>query len=473
MKTFLTKYRIISIALTVLLFFSYVIPDIIKYPLLLIILLTELLRFLAIKKGYKIKPKFQKVLKIIFVLLLVVISGLELRFRWFIGNINHAQEEVQFEMVGLNDFNISELNELNGYSIGLLNDKNSNIGYKAPQSFFEEKSLDLDYKLYEDYIEMIDALVNQEVDLIVLPYGYKETLAEYSEIANKLDLVHTVYSASIKQDVEIISNNSDVLNLVLIGGDNPIVGKSTSGFNYDVIVVYSINFKTHESVMLSIPRDSYIYSSCSQRLDKITHTGWYGANCLTDTLTDFLGIEMSQYILIDFKGLINVVDSIGGVWIDVEQAIDEQDENRDFTNMIHIDPGYQLLDGQQALAFLRHRHTLSTGAIGRSENHEKFLIALLQQMAKPSSLLKINSLFSALEESALTNISSQDFSKYYEKSLSMLASVGVDGIVPEQVSLSGHGDLIWTPSFGMNLYYFVLDQESVDAVQTAFQNVQE
>lgn len=468
-----SKYRVLQIILIVLLYFSYIVPSIIKYHLIGLIIIVELFKYGAAKKGYKFKYKLHKTLNIILIIIIVIISGLEFRFRWFIGNINHAQEEVQFEFVGLNDLNIGDISEFDGLSIGMLNDKSSNIGYKAPTQFLEDNKLTSDIHLYQGYIDLINALMNQEVDVVVLPYGYKETLAEYTEIVNKLDLVHTVYSASVTQDVEVVSNNSDVLNLVLIGGDNPIVGKSTSGFNYDVIIVYSINFKTHESVMLSIPRDSYIYSTCEQRLDKITHTGWYGANCLTDTLSNFLGISISQYMLIDFKGLINVVDSIGGVWIDVETAIDEQDENRDFTNMIHIDPGYQLLDGQQALAFLRHRHTLSTGAIGRSENHEKFLIALMQQMAQPSSLFRVNGLFSALETSTLTNISSKDISNYYEKALSMLASVGVDGIIPQQVSLSGSGDLIWTESFGMNLYYYVLNKDSVDTVKKAFLEVQE
>lgn len=473
MKSIITKYRLISITFIILLFVSYVIPSIVKYSIIGIILTFEIFRFISLRNGKRFKSKNHKIFKTIIIIILVIISGFEIRFRYFIGNINHTQEEVQFDIVALKDFDISELSELDGLTVGLISDKSSITSYKAPIVFFEENNLKLEIKLFDETIELIDALIDQNVDIIVLPYGYMSTLSEYTEIVNKLEKVHTIYTASILQDVEIVSNNSDVLNLVLIGGDNPITGKSTAGFNYDVIVVYSINFKTHESVMLSIPRDSYIYSTCAGKLDKITHTGWSGASCLTDTLTEFLGIEINQYMLIDFSGLINVVDSIGGVWIDVETAIDEQDENRDFDNMIHIDPGYQLLDGQQALAFLRHRHTLSTGALARSENHEIFLIALMQQLAQPSSLLKINSLFSALEESTLTNISGKDLSSYYQKALSMLTSVGVDGIIPEQVSLSGNGQLIWTPSFGMNLYYYVLDKSSVDGVKEAFQAIQD
>ena len=127
----------------------------------------------------------------------------------------------------------------------MLNDKTSTIGYKGPIQFFEENNINIENKLYDDYIALINAVVDEEVDVVVLPYGYKSTFSEYTEVANKLNLLHTIYSTSVFQDVEVISNNSDVLNLVLIGGDNPIVGKSTSGFNYDVIVVYSVNFKPH------------------------------------------------------------------------------------------------------------------------------------------------------------------------------------------------------------------------------------
>lgn len=457
----------------ILLSFSYVVPSLIRNILYILLIGYELFRFYARSKSKSINKNLHKSITIILLVLFVSLSAFEIRFRLFLDNINNSQEEIQFEFVALNNLNIQDVSELNQFSLGLLEDKSSKIGYLAPHEFLDQNEIKMDEAYYQDYVQLIHALINEEVEVIVLPFGYENTFSENSELADFMNQIHIIYSASILLNVESVNINTDILNIVFIGGDNPIVGKSTAGFNYDVIVVYSVNFKTHESAMMSIPRDSYVYTSCSQKMDKITHSGWYGASCLTDTLSGFLDIDINNYMLIDFKGLISLVDSLGGVWIDVEYKIDEQDENRDFENMIHIDPGYQLLDGQHALAFLRHRKTLAGGANTRSDNHEKFLIALMEQLAQTSSIFKINGLISALQDTALTNISSSNMSEYYQKALSFISSVGVGGIVPEQTSLSGYGDMIYTPSFKADLYYYVLDEASVQQAREVFQAVQD
>lgn len=261
------------------------------------------------------------------------------------------------------------------------------------------------------------------------------------------------------------------MNIVLIGGDNPIQGNSTSGFNYDVIIVVSYNFKTQESAMISIPRDAYIYSTCTSKRDKITHTGWYGADCLTATLTKFLDIPINHYMLIDFEGLIDVVDSLGGVEIDIPQRIEEQDENRSFDDLIVLEPGIQKLNGREALAFLRHRKTLADGALGRSNNHEAFMLAMIKELAKPTKWWRIGGFLNTVQKSVLTNLNGQSIVDLYNQANLILNSDGVEALMPERLELEGHGSMIYTPSFGANLYYYVLDSQSVNAIKTKLKSI--
>lgn len=467
----------INIAVIILIFigilFSKAIPSPLKPWLLGLIVIIEGVRF---GLRYITKKSFKSETKLVFTLLILftffAFLFFEVRFRNLLNNINQDFDSYDVHFVSTENMSYASAKELDGQSIGLLSDETSLVSHQFPKEIVQENELSVDWIYYEDYYQMISALNNGLVDLIVLPGGYRESFGSIEGLTDIVMNFHTVYSEIRSRESEVIESNEDMLNIVLIGGDNPIVGKSTAGFNYDVIVVLSMNMTTGESRMLSIPRDSYIHLTCTNKKDKITHTGWFGASCLTNTLTKFLGIEVSHYALVDFKGLIEIVDSLGGIWIDVESKIVEQDENRDFNNLITIEPGYQKLDGQQALAFLRHRKTLSGGATTRSMNHEKFILALMKQLAQPSSLLNINSFISGIENTVLTNLTNVELMHYYDASTKLLSKKGIDGILPESVHLDGYGDSIYNESFGANLYYYVLTNESVKAVQDAFQSIQ-
>lgn len=466
-----------NIVIIVLIFigilFSKAIPSSLKPWLLGLITIIESVRF-----GLKFltKKAFKSEIKLVFTLLILIVFFaflfFEVRFRNLLNNINQDFDSYDVHFVSTENLSYVSAKELDGQTIGLLSDETSLVSHQFPKEIIEENELSVEWVYYEDYYQMISALNNDLVDLIVLPGGYRESFGSIEGLTDIVKNFYTVYSEIRSRESEVIEANEELLNIALIGGDNPIQGQSTAGFNYDVIVVLSMNMTTGESKMLSIPRDSYIHLTCTNKKDKITHTGWFGAGCLTNTLTQFLGINVSHYALVDFKGLIEIVDSLGGIWIDVETKIVEQDEYRNFDNMITIEPGYQKLNGQEALAFLRHRKTLAGGANTRSENHEKFVLALMKQLAQPSSLLSINSFIRGIENTVLTNLTKDDLMHYYDTSTKLLSKNGIDAILPESVHLDGYGDSIYNDSFGANLYYYVLTNESVKAIQDAFQSIQ-
>ena len=454
-------------------FFSKIIPSTIKPWILGLIALIELIRF---GLRFKTRKLLKMNVKIIFTVLisLVFISFLffELRFRGLLNNINQSFDSYDVHFVSTENITYSSVDELNGKSIGILSDVNSLVSHQLPKEIIEENELDVNWQTFDTYGEMLFALNNAEIEIIVLPGGYKESFGSIEGMSDIVSKFYTVYSEVRQRAVEVVETNKDVLNIVLIGGDNPIKGQSTAGFNYDVIVVLSMNLETGESRMLSIPRDAYIKLSCTNKMDKITHSGWFGAKCLTDTLSDFLDIEVNKYALVDFNGLIEIVDGLGGIWIDVESKIVEQDENRNFDNLITIEPGYQLLDGQHALAFLRHRKTLAGGAIARSENHEKFIVALMKQLAQPSGILNFNGFISGVGNAVLSNLTSDEMAHYYDAGIKLIGQKGIDGILPVSLHLEGYGDSIYSENFGANLYYYVLEDDSVKQIQTSFGEIQ-
>lgn len=461
---------ILSAILALTLLFASIIPTIYRWIFIGLILVLDLLAYLWVNKGKDRRRNnlIHVIVKTVLILFVLIPNSL---FYGFISQISTKTESYEVNFVGLDSTVFTSVQELKGKKIGILNDETSKIGYIYPKQINEENDLNIKFVEYGSYIEAIQALQNKKINIIVLPGGYEKTFSSIEDFEIDTTVLHKIWSETFKEKVSLFTPESDVLNIVLIGGDNPIQGNTISGFNYDVIIVVSYNFKTQESAMISIPRDAYIYSTCTSKHDKITHTGWYGADCLTATLTKFLDIPINHYMLIDFEGLIDVVDSLGGVEIDIPQRIEEQDENRSFDDLIVLKPGIQKLNGREALAFLRHRKTLADGALGRSNNHEAFMLAMIKELAKPTKWWRIGGFLNTVQKSVLSNLNGQSIVDLYNQANLILKSDGIEALMPERLELEGHGSMIYTPSFGANLYYYVLDSQSVNAIKTKLKSI--
>lgn len=461
---------ILSAILAIILLFASIIPTIYRWIFIAVILILDLTAYLWVNKGkdHRRNNRIHVIVKAVLILFILIPNSL---FYGFISQLSTKTESYEVNFVSLDSTKLTSVLELKDKKVGILNDETSKVGYIFPKRINEENGLNIKFVEYGSYIEAIQALQNKKINIIVLPGGYEKTFSSIEDFKIDTTILHKVWFETFKEKVSLFAPESDVMNIVLIGGDNPIQGNSTSGFNYDVIIVVSFNFKTQESAMISIPRDAYIYNTCTSKRDKITHLGWYGADCLTVTLSKFLDIPINHYMLIDFKGLIDVVDSLGGVEIEIPQRIEEQDENRNFDDLIVIESGLQKLNGREALAFLRHRKTLADGALGRSNNHEMFMLSMVKELAKPTKWWRIGGFLNTVQKSVLTNLSGKSIVNLYNQANLILKTSGIESLLPERLELEGHGSMIYTPSFGANLYYYVLDSQSVNVIKKKLKSI--
>ena len=114
-----------------------------------------------------------------------------------------------------------------------------------------------------------------------------------------------------------------------------------------------------------------------------------------DTVKHFTGLPINYLITVNFHGFKEIVDKLGGIWMDVDRRyyhVNNGTAAEDYAN-INIMPGYQLLSGEQALDFVRYRHT--DDDYHRIARQQEFVRALKQQFSHDSSL-KIPSLISTL-----------------------------------------------------------------------------
>ena len=114
-----------------------------------------------------------------------------------------------------------------------------------------------------------------------------------------------------------------------------------------------------------------------------------GSKGALDTVKHLTGLPINYLITVNFRGFIEIVDRVGGVWVDVDRRYFNKNVGTEATNFSNIDlqPGYQLLKGRDALAYVRYRHTDSD--LYRLARQQQFVKALKQQISSNFSVWKI------------------------------------------------------------------------------------
>ncbi|MGE5703387.1 MAG: LCP family protein [Clostridia bacterium] len=174
---------------------------------------------------------------------------------------------------------------------------------------------------------------------------------------------------TVKPGVSPAYEPDQSISMVILGRDTR---KKAGGLNTDVMMVASINPNNKKVTMLSIPRDTRIKLSGYQGYEKINAVYALGegqkrlaerngqkpmengVTLVKQTLEDVLGIPIQYYVEVDFQGFQAVIDQLGGVKVNVDRKL-VYDDPTDGTH-INLKPGLQVLNGDQALDYVRHRH---------------------------------------------------------------------------------------------------------------------
>jgi len=157
------------------------------------------------------------------------------------------------------------------------------------------------------------------------------------------------------------------------------VGFDFGTANSDSLMLLHIG--TGRPVLISIPRDSYVpipgfgYNKINAAL------GFGGPSLLVRTVENVTGLRIDHFVEIGFAGLVTVVDEVGGVRICLPAAL------HDYDSGVNLKAGCQTLDGAQALAFVRDRHSFADEDLQRIQDQRAFLKALLDKATSPGVYL--------------------------------------------------------------------------------------
>ncbi len=158
--------------------------------------------------------------------------------------------------------------------------------------------------------------------------------------------------------------------------------------------------------MVSIPRDSYV-NIPGYTFMKINAAYVLGGMDLTKkTIESILDVHIDYYVVLNTKGIVKLVDLMGGVDVDVDKDMFYTDKAQDL--YINLKQGKQKLDGKQAEGFVRFRHD-GLGDLGRIQRQQKFLNALSSRLANPSSLIKSPFILGLIRDNVRSNLSIKKF----------------------------------------------------------------
>jgi len=217
--------------------------------------------------------------------------------------------------------------------------------------------------------------------------------------------------AAVVQTVLPDWQGTDRINILLLGidkrDDEPIEGTRS-----DTIILASIDPVTKSAAMVSLPRDMWVSipgctytQGCSggqQRINVAHAVG--GPDLARRTVTADFGVPIQFYARVDFRGFEQLVDAAGGVVIDVDWPVkDDEYPTEDYGyQRIYFGPGPQLMDGRTALQYARSRHGMSDFA--RAGRQQKVIVGLRTRALQLNMLSRAPELVSIIQNSLSTDL---------------------------------------------------------------------
>lgn len=207
------------------------------------------------------------------------------------------------------------------------------------------------------------------------------------------------------------TQRKDGVYTILLAGNDDGTG------NTDTIMVGKIDTVRHTMDFVSIPRDTIINVEWDNRkLNSVywgsKNNGGNGIDALRSHVKKLIGFDVDCYAVADLESIIEVVDVMGGVYFDVPFEM-----NYDDGPVIHLQPGYQLLDGYEAMGLCRYRDGYVNGDLERIEVQHQFLKTVAEQFISLGNIPNIGKVSKILAESMDTNLTAANIAYFIRQAL--------------------------------------------------------
>lgn len=364
----------------------------------------------------------------------------------FLGSVfQEVKETEEYYVVVRDDGKYDTINDLDGeriYAFQIENDVQEDINNQANVIF----------ETGDNLVDLGNNLLDEKIEAILVSSSQYTMISE--EIENFEDETKIIYTSDheIVKTTEVNSEDSKytiengVFNVYISGIDTS--GSISNVSRSDANIIATVNTKTHEVLLTSIPRDYYVTLHSKGAKDKLTHSGIYGINETVTTVEDLLDIDINYYVRVNFTTVIKLVDVLGG--------IDVYSSNSFSRGGYTFSQGYNHLNGDAALVFSRERYSFASGDNQRVKNQQAVIEAIAKKVLNSTTLLtRYTDILDSLQGSFQTNIEQDEMSSLVRSQLSNMSSWTF-----KNNALEGTGSYGPTYSMGSTQLYIMLPNET-------------
>lgn len=245
--------------------------------------------------------------------------------------------------------------------------------------------------------------------LLVLVSGVTIVVASiYLDVSNRFGLTHKAVvndrkETGVVRQRELDFGERSPFSVLLLGLDTGGEGRTEQGRS-DTMILVTINPNTKKTLLTSIPRDTYAeivgyeYDNGYPYFDKANHAYAFGGAAMTmDTVEKYLDIPIDHFIAIDFKGMEDLVNAIGGIEVYNSFSFSER--------KIQYDKGQLKLNGLEALNYARMRDQDPEGDYGRQKRQRQVIQAIAKKGLRLESVAQYSKILKAVSDNLTTDLS--------------------------------------------------------------------
>lgn len=409
-----------------------------------------------------------------------------------IGKIHNEELVYTTNLIALKETSFN-----NTLSIGMIESETDIEGNILAKKLIEKYSLSNKIETYEDYHSMISDLykgkiggcfVSSNYAINLSSEEYEDTLSDGTKLslADRVKVLNEYSEKRKNEDVTILKTNTkktltEPFTALIMGVDSTINGlKANQAFNGDTLIMVTFNPNTLTTTMFSIPRDMYVPIACNHnRYAKINSSAAYGSSCVINTVQQMTDIDIDYYVKINFTGVVDLVNVLGGITVDVEEpdfdnnngvkcgpsTICEQNSLRQFgKEMIYVKSGIQTLDGEQALAYARNRHQFATSDIARNQHQQQIIEATALKLKELRSLSDFENVLNTISNNVETNMTPEQILSFYNVGKDMLLNSSTSSLSIKKTYLSYYSLPVYLPYSQMTTSALGYYPQSLEAI---------
>ena len=253
---------------------------------------------------------------------------------------------------------------------------------------------------------------------------------------------------SIKARAANNVSGNDHYNIIFLGRD-------AAANLSDVLMLVSLDMTSGDVNIMQIPRDAY-FNIGSERGSRInTAPRQLGVDKFASALGEAMGINIDFYISLDLDTVKEMVDLVSGIEIDIPMDMEYNDPAQGLS--INLKKGKRVLNGEEALSFLRFRSGYLTGDLGRLDAQKLFLNALGKRVGEIKNPIVVYNLFKLISSKGITNIGEQEIISLGIKCAKLKGG--------QAYYLTAPGEAIQSEQSGA--WYYILSKPSLEEILKA------